>query len=139
MPLIVAILFSLSLYASENPITPCPDKPNCLSSLEKGDQYFAPLVYNNKNLAELKTIIENVLKNDGAEIATKSNNALHAIYTSRVFRFKDDVWFYIDESNQTLHLKSASRTGHYDFNVNQKRLNRLKELLEPLLTSETAQ
>lgn len=58
----------------------------------------------------------------GAAITKRSSDRVEAVFTSRIFRFKDDVTFVVDEGSKQLHFRSASRTGHSDLGANRKRM-----------------
>jgi uncharacterized protein (DUF1499 family) len=51
---------------------------------------------------------------------------LHAECTSAVFRFVDDIEFYIDDRKKMIQVKSASRVGHSDMGVNRKRVEKIR-------------
>ncbi|WP_313122980.1 DUF1499 domain-containing protein, partial [Exiguobacterium sp.] len=59
---------------------------------------------------------------DRVKIVKEEGTYIHAIFTSKVFRFKDDVEFYFDEAAQVIHFRSASRVGYSDWGVNRKRM-----------------
>jgi uncharacterized protein (DUF1499 family) len=40
--------------------------------------------------------------------------------------FVDDVEFYLDESQNVIHLRSASRIGYWDLGVNRKRMESIR-------------
>jgi len=42
-----------------------------------------------------------------------------------MLKFTDDVEARLDLTNKVIQLRSASRTGYYDFNANKNRLNLL--------------
>jgi len=52
---------------------------------------------------------------------------IHAEFTSALFRFVDDVEFYLDEAAKTVHMRSASRIGYSDLGVNRKRMETIRE------------
>jgi len=41
-------------------------------------------------------------------------------------RFVDDTEFMLDTENKLIHLRSASRLGYRDFNVNRERLESIR-------------
>jgi uncharacterized protein (DUF1499 family) len=61
-----------------------------------------------------------------AKVVTVRENYIHAEFRSRLFGFVDDVEFSFDEDKKTIHLRSASRTGLYDFGMNRKRMERIR-------------
>jgi uncharacterized protein (DUF1499 family) len=52
------------------------------------------------------------------------------VFTTRLFRFKDDVEFYIDADEGQVHFRSASRVGYSDMGANRKRYQAFKELYQ---------
>ena len=54
---------------------------------------------------------------------------LHVEFTSRIFRFVDDVEFVFEDETKTIHFRSASRTGYSDFGVNRNRMEEIRRLL----------
>lgn len=50
---------------------------------------------------------------------------LRATFTSRLLRFVDDVEFLVDESENHLHFRSASRLGFTDFGANRRRMENI--------------
>ena len=51
---------------------------------------------------------------------------MHAEFTSAVFGFVDDVEFQFDPSG-FIQIRSASRTGYYDFGVNRERVETIRQ------------
>jgi uncharacterized protein (DUF1499 family) len=44
-----------------------------------------------------------------------------------IFRFVDDVEFWIDAKNQVIHFRSASRVGHSDLGANRARMESIRK------------
>jgi uncharacterized protein (DUF1499 family) len=64
------------------------------------------------------------------QIKEATNDLIKAEVTSLVFRFTDDVTLLLNETNQTIDVRSASRVGHSDLGVNRKRVATLRKLLQ---------
>lgn len=112
-------------------ISNCPDKPNCVSTLTSSKDHKVEAWNLNKETPEvLKSIKSEILKLSRTKLVEETENSLHFVFTSMIFRYKDDVWFYADQSNKKLQFKSASRIGYSDLGANKKRMNKLKSLLE---------
>lgn len=117
----------------EGQLAPCPDSPNCVSSFaEPGDQehYVAPIrvsLPEEAPFGPVKPLLEEI---GSAEEPAIEGNYLHAVFVSRIFRFKDDFELLYDPQAELLHLRSASRLGHSDLGVNRKRAEKLRALLE---------
>ena len=80
-----------------------------------------------KALARLKAILQSF---DRVEIITGTDDYLYATFTSKFFKFVDDVEFYVPKDEKVIHIRSASRTGKYDFGVNKKRVSEIVKTFE---------
>jgi len=80
--------------------------------------------FNTQQLVEtLKQLDENIS-------VIHDEHRIHAEITSRVFGFVDDLDLIINTEQQVIHVRSASRTGYYDFGVNRRRVEKLRSLLK---------
>jgi uncharacterized protein (DUF1499 family) len=70
-------------------------------------------------LARLRAVITAMPR---ARIVTSDDNYLHAEFTSALFRFVDDVEFFLDREQRVIHFRSASRVGKSDLGVNRQRM-----------------
>lgn len=108
-------------------LAPCPSSPNCVTSMENPgtskDKLMSSLTGPSKSISYSK--IKFILTQDGAEIVKQLDNYIHAIYESPIFGFVDDVEFYFP-TQETIHFRSASRTGYSDLGVNKRRMTRIK-------------
>ncbi|TVQ97907.1 MAG: DUF1499 domain-containing protein [Desulfovibrionales bacterium] len=107
----------------------CPSSPNCVSSLASDPaRRVEPLRYseNQRELA-MHTLL-NLLRNlPRTEIVHEETTIIQAVVSSALFRFKDDLEFHFDPKVPLIHLRSASRTGHWDLGVNRNRIERLRK------------
>lgn len=109
-------------------ITTCPDTPNCVSSRAgPGRHYIEPIGYDGTLEYARLRLLEVIADYSRARVEREENAYLHVVFTSPVFRFEDDVEFEFDHSNKRIHLKSASRTGYWDFGANRRRLESIRE------------
>ncbi|MFK3961045.1 DUF1499 domain-containing protein [Guptibacillus hwajinpoensis] len=119
---------SEQLGVKEGKLAPCPDKPNCVSSQSTDEKHgMKPISYNGtaeEALAKLKTILTNRKRTD---IVEEGTHYIRAEEKSKLFKFVDDIEFYIDTASESIHFRSASRTGYSDMGVNKKRMNEIKE------------
>ena len=63
------------------------------------------------------------------KILVAKESYIRAEFTSALFRFVDDVEFYLSEGQAgetVIHFRSASRVGSSDFGVNRKRIERVR-------------
>jgi len=108
-------------------LAPCPNTPNCVNSQSQDPKCcIEPLSYQStpaEAMAKLKTVIESQQR---TKIITETENYLYAEFTSGLMGFVDDVEFLLDESNQVIHIRSASRLGKSDLGVNRKRIETIR-------------
>jgi uncharacterized protein (DUF1499 family) len=62
----------------------------------------------------------------GGSILDQEDGYLRATYTTRIFRFVDDVELRLDADQKVIHLRSASRVGSSDLGLNRKRMASLR-------------
>jgi uncharacterized protein (DUF1499 family) len=65
-----------------------------------------------------------------ATVVRHEANYLHAEFRSKLMGFVDDVEFTHDEQAGLLHVRSASRLGRRDFEVNRDRVEALRARIE---------
>ncbi len=115
------------LGVTEGIFAPCPDKPNCISSFAKdADHHVAPIaIADSPATAWMK--LQTMLENDkNVSIVTSSDHYLHAVYTSSLMRYRDDVEFLLQADHSEIAVRSASRVGHGDMGVNRARIEALR-------------
>jgi len=109
-------------------LKPCPPKPNCVSSYKEvtsEDNYLEPFkIHSDKNFAYEK-VLKIILNDKSARIISQNDKYIRAEYTSKVFKFVDDIEFYFGD-NGVIHFRSASRLGHYDFSANKRRIEKIR-------------
>jgi uncharacterized protein (DUF1499 family) len=111
----------------------CPASPNCVSSFSQDAEHqIEPLAYTSspaEAMAKLKGAIESSGK---TKIITATDNYLYAEFTSALMGFVDDVEFLVDDGAKVIHVRSASRLGQSDLGVNRKRIETIRDRLNPL-------
>jgi uncharacterized protein (DUF1499 family) len=121
---------------NEAPVTlsPCPRSPNCVSSHSTAKRHrIAPLTYSTDSASAYRALLKVIADRKEATIVTEQPNYIHAEFTSRLFRFVDDVEFLFDPGQPVIHVRSASRSGYYDFGLNRKRVESLREQFSTVL------
>lgn len=109
----------------------CPDKPNCVSSLaENQSQRVSALQFLDSQASakvRLKCVIDSLPR---TKLIKEDGNYLYYTVTTLILRFVDDLEFYFDEDEKLIQVRSASRTGYSDFNVNRKRVENIRQLFQ---------
>ncbi len=110
-------------------LRPCPPSPNCVSSYAEDDKHFSQAFYfAGPSLGAWQALTAIIRDMERAEIISQTGTYLHVEFTSALFRFVDDVEFLLDPKASKIEVRSASRLGHSDFGVNNKRLQKIKKL-----------
>jgi len=119
-----------NLGINKGQLTPCPDSPNCVSSQSADERHrIEPFNYElppPDAMAKLKEVISSM---ERARIVKEQDYYLHAEFRSALFGFVDDVEFYLEPENSIIHVRSASRSGYYDFGVNRRRAEAIRSKL----------
>ncbi len=106
----------------------CGPKPNCVNSqADAASEYFVePLEIAGGDVA---TMLVGAIERTGGVVRLQSGGALQATYTSKLFRYVDDVQFTWQEGAAVADVRSASRVGHGDMSANRKRVEALRVAL----------
>ena len=135
--LIVAYLASLSFLnrhhrlkaEGERILAPCPDSPNCVSSAATdSSQQVSPYELLDNNPEQSWKRLVDAIKAAGGEVLVDDGSYCHAVFTSNLFRFKDDVELQLEADS--IAVRSASRAGHSDLGANRKRVERIRLLYQ---------
>jgi uncharacterized protein (DUF1499 family) len=106
----------------------CRGKPNCVcTGATDAEHAIPPLTFEGSPDEAWKRLEKTVQGMAGAKVITTRKPYLHAEFTSRIFRFVDDVELLLDEDQQVIHFRSASRVGHSDLGVNRHRMESLRQ------------
>lgn len=106
-------------------LAPCPSSPNCVSSAATVEQRVEPLHYDGDAARARARLLEVLNGMERARIIQSADDYVHAEFRSAVFGFVDDVEFYFSPPG-AIQVRSASRTGYYDFGVNRERVEALR-------------
>lgn len=140
IPLLIIIgLAVLSFTTRHSPIksganralADCPDKKNCVSSLATdSDKRVAAFDITAESAEQSWQRLIKIVQQQGGEILFNDGKYCHAVFTSMIFRFKDDLELLMDQSQ--IQIRSASRAGYSDLGVNRKRIESIRSLfVEP--------
>lgn len=131
---LVLMLFSLTAKRPDNigvhdgRLAPCPDSPNCVCTQAADEAHrIEPLTYTGSAAEALARLRAVLATRPRVRIVTQSENYLHVEFTSRLFRFVDDVEFLLDDEAKAIHFRSASRAGHSDLGVNRRRMEEIRQ------------
>ena len=107
--------FAIDYINDNNILNACSNPNNCVFESWKVSNV-------DKSFKELIEILKNTPR---VKIININEDYLHALATSRIMKFVDDIEINKSEKNNILEVKSKSRTGFYDLGVNKRRINTL--------------
>ena len=109
----------------------CPDTPNCVCSMDRAAAHFVePLAFTG-DPGEAMTRLNAVLAGQTrTRLVAEEADYLHAECSSLVFHFVDDLEFCLDRAGKKIHGRSASRAGKYDFGVNRRRVEAIRQAFQ---------
>ena len=111
-------------------LRPCPSSPNCVCSEWPVEGAFVePLGYTT-TAEDAWRKIKHAIVETGGVIETEQDSYLHARYETPLMRYVDDMELRLDEHQQVIHVRSASRVGHSDLGANRKRVERIRAVFD---------
>ena len=115
-------------------VAPCPSSPNCVSTQAQDEGHaIAPIRYR-KSRVEAKEALKEVIRSlPRTKLVEEDESYLRYEFTSLLLRFVDDVEFLFDDETNTIHFRSASRTGYGDLGVNRTRMEQVRTLVKEKL------
>ncbi|MCB9161798.1 MAG: DUF1499 domain-containing protein [Caldilineaceae bacterium] len=106
---------------------PCPDSPNCVSTQATDAEHgIDPYTFTGDAAAAKSALLAVINAMPRTKIVAETDDYLHVEFRSRIFRFVDDVEFFIDDGDKTVQFRSASRLGYSDMGVNRKRMEEIR-------------
>ena len=108
----------------------CPSSPNCVSSIApQGGHHIEPIAYTGDRQIVWNSLVKILKSFKRTRIVVQQNDYIHAEFASGLFGFVDDVEFVFPADAKVIQVRSASRTGYYDFGVNRRRIEDLRRRL----------
>jgi uncharacterized protein (DUF1499 family) len=108
-------------------LPPCPDSPNCVSSLAQDSaKRVEPFPLRGTSSESLKRLEEIIRTMTGTEIISSSPDEIQAEIRS-LLGFVDDIMFKVSSDGKMIHVRSAARTGYWDLGVNRRRVEKIRK------------
>jgi len=108
----------------------CPGSPNCVSSEAADPKHrVEPFRLKGDPAETWAAVLRIVTAMSGTVIISADDHYIRAECQSRIFRFVDDLELVLTHETGSVSVRSASRSGYYDFGVNRKRVEFLRQRL----------
>ncbi len=120
-----------NLGVHDGRLAECPNKPNCVcSQCDDSVHAIEPIAFEGTPDAALERLRTVVADQPRTVIISDDDGYIHAEATSGLFRFVDDVEFLVAPTQQVIQVRSASRVGYSDFDVNRKRIEAIRKAFD---------
>lgn len=116
-------------------LKPCPSSPNCVCSEGAADKdsFISGLeIPAGVDPAGAFEALAGLVSED-ASVVRREADYLHAVYKTRLMRFRDDLEARLDGAARVIHVRSASRLGYSDMGANRRRVEALRSSLDALM------
>ncbi|AFY41773.1 DUF1499 domain-containing protein [Nostoc sp. PCC 7107] len=124
---------SSNLGVDHGHLTSCPSSPNCVVSQDADVEHsIDAIAYHTDRDTARATLLKVLTVVPRTEVIEQTDNYIHALSKSRIFKFVDDVEFYFPTDESVIHIRSASRVGQSDLGVNRRRLEQIRLALRDL-------
>lgn len=142
--LLISLLVAAFVYININNDTPenlgvtngsflaCPESPNCVSSQSdvSDEKHYIEAISYQVSRPKMQLALEKYLLSTSKYRIVKSElGYLHTEVKSDLIGFIDDVEFYLPKDENVIHIRSASRVGFSDFDVNRNRVRQISAAL----------
>jgi uncharacterized protein (DUF1499 family) len=111
-------------------LMPCPETPNCVSSQATDKEHFIePIAFTGTREDAQERLLQILKGSERSKISVVQENYIRVEFTSALFRFVDDVEFYLPRSESgkiVIHARSASRIGYSDLGANRSRIEKIR-------------
>lgn len=112
-------------------LQPPPPTPNCMHSMvdpKKWWHYIQPIAYTDVDRDQARELLKAaVLSLPRTRLVQEQSDYLCFEALTPSEKFTDDVEFLLPENEAIIHMRSASRVGFNDWNVNRKRLEAVRK------------
>jgi uncharacterized protein (DUF1499 family) len=118
-----------NLGVKDGKLAPMPSSPNAASSQSDEAYYKVEPLPLKADLAKTKAaLLAAVESYGGGKVIEETETYIYVVFTTPTMKYKDDLEFYISESEGLVHYRSSSRIGYSDMGLNRTRYNEIAKL-----------
>ena len=113
--------------------------PNWVSSdLEESNKHHVEPFHFDGDSAVAWERLREAVQACGGRISSDEAPYLHAVFVTRLFRFRDDFEARLDAETGVIHVRSGSRLGQHDTGTNRRRIERIRNAFNQLSGPESS-
>ena len=117
------------LYVFTGEFAGCPARPSCVSSVANDDAHRVPALAHTGDTLRAVSMLREVIDRMGGVIEHESPGYLHAVLPTPRMRYRDDVVLLLLPEGR-IEMRSISRFGYRDFDVNRARVEQLRQAFQ---------
>lgn len=115
-----------TLAGAGGQLAACPPRPSCVySGAGEARHRIAPIRVEGDPDDVWREVATALLQMPHLERMSAEGDYMHAVFVSPIVRYRDDLELKL-RSDGEIAVRSASRFGYYDFDVNRERVERLR-------------
>jgi len=108
-------------------LKPCPQAPRCVSSVAaNAERRVAALQLREASQGAWESLLQTLDAMSRTVLVEQQPHYVRAEITSPWGVYTDDLELLRETDSTTIHIRSSSRIGYYDFNVNRERVEALR-------------
>lgn len=118
---------SANLRGTDGKLAFCEHGPHCVSSESLDpERYIKPIAYNGSREAAHAAMVKIISGMKNAKIVTDEPDYIHAEFTTSIMHYVDDLEL-VFPTEKIIQVRSSSRVGYYDYNVNHDRVEEIRK------------
>ena len=111
---------------AETRLETCPSPPNCVSSQARDYRFIEPLAIKGETKVAFEKLREILERRPDTSIISDDGNIIRVEFRTTL-GFVDDGIFALDAEKRVINIRSASRTGYWDFGKNRRRMEEIRK------------
>ena len=116
-----------SLGLQNNQLNSCPETPNCVLSQNPDDSHaIEPIPYTQNTQEARETLLKVLTVVPRTTVIENKNDYIRVEFQTNLMGFIDDGEFYFPSNEKLIHVRSASRMGESDLNLNHRRIEQIR-------------
>ncbi|MEL6148823.1 MAG: DUF1499 domain-containing protein [Chloroflexota bacterium] len=114
--------------AGNGSIKPCPQTPNCVSTVDTDKEHGMETIPYAMSLEEAKQKLLGIIAQlPRAIVVNEADTHIYVETRSPTMGFPDDVEFVFDDDAKVIHFRSAARMGMGDLGKNRERMAYIRD------------
>lgn len=108
-------------------LSPCPDTPNCVLSQNSDENHaIEPIPYQGDESQAQALLLKVLSVVPNTRIIEQTDHYIRTEFKTNLMGFIDDGEFYFSPDQKIIHVRSASRLGESDLQLNHRRIEQIR-------------